>query len=386
MRAIRITKRLELRTDGRAIYPSGNPIDSREQARLAPLETEERAMAWKRCVLVLCCAALPGSGAWAQDRSLSDLAFVSGCWRGKLAGQNGTIEERYNPIAGGLMLGTSQTIVDGRTVFFEFIKIEQSDGGIVMTPAPKGKLSVPFKMVSLVGKKAVFENLEHDFPKRIVYQLRDDGSLAARIEGDKPEQSEEFVMAPIPCGTGNLANFWLKWGDPGHGVGQYQNPTAIALFKDAFGVSTLLFADTNNHRVRSYTWNGMFVDKWGEEGDGPGQFRYPQGIAVNSRREVIIADSGNHRIQVTAGSADNLRELPGQFRFTFGHRGTGPGELQEPAGVAVDQDDNVYVADAGNHRIQKFDAQGRFLAAWGAQHSKATAPGLEEERSATPVR
>lgn len=323
-------------------------------------------MTWRKSLLVFGCVLTGMAGdAWAQERSLSDLSFMSGCWRGKLAGRNGTVEERHSPPAAGLMLGTSHTVVDGRTAFFEFMKIEQTAGGIVMTPAPKGKLSVPFRMVSLDGKKAVFENLEHDFPKRIVYQLRDNGALAARIEGDKPEQAEEFVMDPIPCGTGNLANFWLKWGDPGQGVGQYENPTAIALFKDAFGMSTLLFADTNNHRIRSYTWNGMFIDKWGEEGDGPGQFRYPQGVAVNSRNEVVIADSGNHRIQVTAGSPDSLDQLPGQFRFTFGRRGTGPGELEEPSGVAVDQDDNIYVADAGNHRVQKFDAQGRFLAAWG---------------------
>ena len=337
-------------------------------------------MAWRKCLLVLCCASLGigGSETRAQERSLSDLAFMSGCWRGKLAGQNGTIEERYNPAAGGVMLGTSQVVVDGRTAFFEFIKVEQTDGGVVMTPAPRGKLSVPFKLVHLDGKKAVFENPAHDFPKRIAYELRESGSLVARIEGDKPEQREEFVMEPIPCGTANLANFWLKWGDPGHGVGQYQNPTAIALFEDAFGVPTLLFADTNNHRVRSYTWNGMFIDKWGEEGEGPGQFRYPQGIAVTNRGEVVIADSGNHRIQVTTGSAEELRGLPGQLRFTFGRRGAGPGELQEPAGVAVDQDDNIYVADAGNHRVQKFDAQGRFLAAWGG-------PGREPGRFDRPM-
>lgn len=336
----------------------------------------------RRFLLLLCCTALameslPGK-ARAQEKSLSDLAFMSGCWRGKLSDRNGTIEERYNPAAGGLMLGTSQTVVEGRTVFFEFIKVEQAPDGIVMTPAPKGKPSVPFKMVSLAGKKAVFENLEHDFPKRIIYHLRDSGALVARIEGDKPEQSEEFVMEPIPCGTGNLANFWLKWGDPGHDVGQYSNPTAIALFKDAFGVSTLLFADTNNHQVRCYTWNGMFIAKWGEQGGRPGQFQYPQGIAVNKRGEVIIADSGNHRIQITAGPSESLSELPGEPRLVFGRRGTGPGELEEPAGVAVDEDDNIYVADAGNHRIQKFDAQGRFLAVWGG-------PGQEPGRFDRPM-
>lgn len=135
----------------------------------------------------------------AQERSLDDLSFLSGCWRGKLSGQDGTIEERYSQPAGGLILGTSQTLVGGRTAFFEFIKIEHSAEGIVMTPAPRGKLSVPFKMVRLEGKKAVFENLEHDFPKRIIYQLRGDGSLAASIEGEKPEQTQEFVMSPTSC-------------------------------------------------------------------------------------------------------------------------------------------------------------------------------------------
>lgn len=153
---------------------------------------------------MLVCASL-GAGptlsgsAWAQERSLSDLSFLSGCWRGKLAGQDGTVEERYSRPAGGLILGTSQTVVGGRTAFFEFVKIEETADGIVMTPAPRGKLSVPFRMVRLEGGKAVFENLAHDFPKRITYQLREDGSLAASIHGDKPEQTQEFVMAPISC-------------------------------------------------------------------------------------------------------------------------------------------------------------------------------------------
>jgi DNA-binding beta-propeller fold protein YncE len=111
----------------------------------------------------------------------------------------------------------------------------------------------------------------------------------------------------------------------------------------------------------------MFIDKWGEEGEGPGEFRFPQGIAVNSLGEMVIADSGNHRIQVTTGSADNLRELPGQPRLVFGKRGSGPGEFENPTGVAVGRGDNIYVADSDNHRIQRFDAQGHFLGSWGEQ-------------------
>ena len=209
----------------------------------------------KRCCLVLCAASLLAAGqagtCHAEGRSLSDLAFMTGCWKGRLADGKGTIEERYNAPTAGLMLGTSQVVVDGRTEFFEFIKVEQAGDGVQMTPAPMGNKSVPFRLVAGDGKKAVFENLEHDFPKRIIYRLREDGSLFARIEGDAPEKAKEFVMEAVPCATGSLATYRLKWGESGRDTGQLDNPTAIALFKDPFGVSTLVFADTNNHRIRA---------------------------------------------------------------------------------------------------------------------------------------
>lgn len=173
----------------------------------------------KRDFLIFCVAAALAAGSTAecraQGRSLSDLSFMAGCWKGKV-GDNGTIEERYSPPTAGLMLGTSHSVSGGRTAFFEFIKVEESaDGGIVMTPAPRGKPSVPFKMVSLEGKKAVFENLEHDFPQRIIYHLRDNGSLAARIEGAKPEQSQELVMEPVACGTTrDVARLPTPWSSP----------------------------------------------------------------------------------------------------------------------------------------------------------------------------
>jgi hypothetical protein len=156
--------------------------------------------------LLVCWAAMAlavwGGEAWAQERSLSDLAFMSGCWRGKLAEGDGTIEERYNSPAAGLMLGTSHVIAGGKTSFYELIIIEQSSEGIAMTPSPRGNRSVPFKLVRFEPKRAVFENLEHDFPKRILYELREDGSLVARVEGDRPEKTQEFVMDAISCEPG----------------------------------------------------------------------------------------------------------------------------------------------------------------------------------------
>jgi tripartite motif-containing protein 71 len=50
----------------------------------------------------------------------------------------------------------------------------------------------------------------------------------------------------------------------------------------------------------------------------------------------------------------------------WGSCGSGNGEFMWPKGVAVDASGNVYVADSENHRIQKFDSSGNFLAKWGS--------------------
>ncbi|MBK5116821.1 MAG: hypothetical protein JJE23_07865 [Thermoleophilia bacterium] len=50
----------------------------------------------------------------------------------------------------------------------------------------------------------------------------------------------------------------------------------------------------------------------------------------------------------------------------WGSAGSGDGQFSGHLGVATDSKDNVYVADSGNHRIQKFDSSGNFLAAWGS--------------------
>ena len=55
-----------------------------------------------------------------------------------------------------------------------------------------------------------------------------------------------------------------------------------------------------------------------------------------------------------------------QFTGKWGTAGSGPGELATPTGTDTDSLDNVYVADWGNNRIQKFSPDGDFIAQWGA--------------------
>ncbi len=99
---------------------------------------------------------------------------------------------------------------------------------------------------------------------------------------------------------------------------------------------------------------------WGSQGKGQGQFQDPRGAAVDGEGAdgyVYVADSGNNRIQKF--------DANGQFITQWGSEGDGPGQFKEPWGIAVDAKGHVYVADTWNHRLQKFDAEGNFLRQWG---------------------
>ena len=60
---------------------------------------------------------------------------------------------------------------------------------------------------------------------------------------------------------------------------------------------SLYVADIRNSRIQKFTAAGVFVNKWGTQGDGGRQFDYPQDLAVASDGSVYVADSANNRIQ-----------------------------------------------------------------------------------------
>jgi uncharacterized protein (TIGR03663 family) len=119
-------------------------------------------------------------------------------------------------------------------------------------------------------------------------------------------------------------------------------------------------ADSGNHQIQVFDQDGRFLTSWGEFGSGPGQFNEPWGLAV-SDEHLYVADTWNHRIQRFT--------LDGQWAGSFGRSGSvadapdtaGLGLFFGPRDLLLLPDGQILVTDTGNHRLQLMDREGNFL-------------------------
>lgn len=113
--------------------------------------------------------------------AIADLAWLAGSWTGESGGMQ--MEEHWTKPKGNTMVGMHRDVGKGRTLLFEFLRIEQRGDQIVYLSMPNGRSpATAFPLKELSGTRVVFENPAHDFPQRIIY-WKDGSDLRARIEG-----------------------------------------------------------------------------------------------------------------------------------------------------------------------------------------------------------
>ena len=128
--------------------------------------------------------------------------------------------------------------------------------------------------------------------------------------------------------------------------------------------------DQGNNRVQKFTSTGTYISQLGcpsgacSAGSANGQFMGPFGVAVDSSGNVYVADYGNNRVEKFTGTGTYLSQLGCPTGACSS--GSGNGQFNEPSGVAVDSSGNVYVTDFQNNRVEKFTSTGLFVTKWGS--------------------
>lgn len=118
--------------------------------------------------------------------------------------------------------------------------------------------------------------------------------------------------------------------------------------------------DLGRHLIMKFDPQGRLLMTLGTDGlsgEDAHHFKQPTSVVVGRSGHIYVADGyGNARIAKFSPEGRHVQ--------SWGRRGDGPGEFNTPHGLALDAEENVYVAERMNDRVQVFDAQGRFLSLW----------------------
>jgi hypothetical protein len=143
---------------------------------------------------------LTGSrGSPRESSPVEQARWLAGCWELKRGNRTGF--EMWMPPAGGVMMGASRTVANGQVVEWERLQLSGKDGNLVYTSLPSGQSEASFTSTVMNDSSFTVENLQHDFPQRIIYRKHGADSLIARIEGPGPNgpRGIDFPMRRADC-------------------------------------------------------------------------------------------------------------------------------------------------------------------------------------------
>lgn len=197
-------------------------------------------------------------------------------------------------------------------------------------------------------------------------QARDSGyTLEVTVTALNADGTGSASSSPTSAVSLSAPTYSTKFGTLGEGAGQVKNPTGVAV--DASG--DVWVSDHNNNRLDEFSASGSFVKAigWGvvdgeyhfetcttscragRAGYAEGMFSSPDGLAIGGE-DIYVADAGNNRIEVMSTNGEYVREF-------------GAGAM--PVAVALAPNGDVWTADRTNDRIDEFNESGSFVGSFG---------------------
>jgi|GEM_PF-1426525 len=261
-----------------------------------------------------------------------------------------------------------------------------ANGLITGSTTNNGKFSFTVKVTDAIGNSAIQTLILPVVPlvaiqpqNNLNVQVGSNASLTVTVGGNGP-----FSYQWQFNGT-NLPNFITTVAGGGNsGLGDAGAATNAELnYPESVAVDTsgnLFIADRGNNRIREVGTNGIittvagngYQDQFGNgaySGDGGpatvAELNQPDGVAIDANGNIFIADRYNERIRkvgvngiitTVAGNGDSPMPYEGSFSGDGGPATNA--ELNVPIGVAVDGSGNIFIADMNNQRIRKVDAFG----------------------------
>jgi len=136
----------------------------------------------------------------------------------------------------------------------------------------------------------------------------------------------------------------------GRGDSRLVDPDGVAVSKDGI----IAVSDWGDHQVKKYSIQGKLLSVIGNNrGNKNGEFAGPRGVVFSSNKMLYVVDGRNHRVQVF--------QQDDKFSFSFGSRGSNPGQFQFPVRIAIDADNKVLVSDRDGNHISLFSHTGSFI-------------------------
>ncbi|MDQ3930413.1 MAG: SMP-30/gluconolactonase/LRE family protein, partial [Chloroflexota bacterium] len=312
-----------------------------------------------------------------------DYVVVGGIERGVVGPRTGEISaaERITPYAENVMKVALREVfrsADGNAVIYGVQGAQVDPNAVVPTPLPAVTPGEEGQQVDPnATPQALFDRTSAG-PNRGQFNLPRSIAIDAQgnfyVSDTENKRIQKFDAA---------GKWLLSFGAEGTADGQFAaiSPESVGTGPGGLAIDAqgnVYVADTWNHRIQKFDSEGHFVKAWGsfisladpalaDAPDKDSRFYGPRGVAIGPDGNVYVTDTGNKRVLIFDAEGTFVRKIDSGMsptRATPDYPFSQPGELNEPIGIAVDAQGNVYVADVNNRRIQKFDAAGQPVAQW----------------------
>lgn len=122
---------------------------------------------------------------------IKQLGWLAGDWQ--TAPNASQVDEHWTAPSGGAMLGMSRTVTGDSMVAFEYLRIVERADGVFYVAHPNARTpGTDFRLTSLTPTRVVFENPQHDFPKRIIYEKKGENGLSAVVDAGEGSRAETY--------------------------------------------------------------------------------------------------------------------------------------------------------------------------------------------------